>query len=129
MVCLTSKALTGDCGAIEEMRVAYAPPSSGPALPKQCPIVRNPGLAARVITYVPDDKAETIAAAFQRVVQSRSYERITARDALYTHGSAVVSRSLDKLLTKVMATQMEMGTSQFSSCGRKSAVLAFDQLP
>ena len=111
------------------MRVAYIAPYSGPTLLKQRPVVRNLSLAARVITYVSDDKAETIAAALQRVIQSRSYERITARNALQTYGSEAVSRSLDKLLTKVMAAQMEKGRSQFGSCGTKSAVLALDQLP
>ena len=48
------------------MRVAYIAPYSGPTLLKQRPIVRNLSLAARVITYVPDDKAETIAVALQR---------------------------------------------------------------
>jgi glycosyltransferase involved in cell wall biosynthesis len=55
------------------------------------------------ITYIPDNKAETIAAALKQVIESRSYERTATQGALQTYGPEAVSRSLDTLLSKVIA--------------------------
>ncbi len=74
------------------------------------------------ITYISDNKAETIAAALKQVIQSRCYERTAAQGALQTYGPGAVSKSLDNLLIKVMAAQTEKGRSQFGSCGTKSPV-------
>jgi hypothetical protein len=55
------------------------------------------------ITYMPDNKSETIAATLKQVIQGHDYERTAAQAALQTYGPEAVSRSLDKLLNKVMA--------------------------
>ena len=110
------------------MRVAYIAPYSGQ-------LCLNSVQSFEILVWLLGsssmflNKAETIAAALQRVIRSRSYDRTTARNALQTYGSEAVSRSLDKLHTKVMTAQMEKGRSQFGSCGTKSAILAYDQLP
>lgn len=78
------------------------------------------------ITYMPDNKAETIAATLRQVIQSRSYERTATQGAVQTYGPEAVSRSLDKLFTKVMAAQTErVGrnlAARTGNCGTKSAV-------
>jgi glycosyltransferase involved in cell wall biosynthesis len=64
----------------------------------------EPGLEGGM-SYMPDNKAETIAATLKRVIESRSYERTAAEAALQTYGPEAVSRSLDELLHKVMAVK------------------------
>jgi glycosyltransferase involved in cell wall biosynthesis len=54
------------------------------------------------ITYMPDNKAETIAATLKQVIQSRCYERTAAQAALQTYGPEAVLRSLDRLIQQVM---------------------------
>jgi glycosyltransferase involved in cell wall biosynthesis len=56
----------------------------------------------RGITYIPDNKAETIAAALKQVIQSRCYERTAAQGALQSYGPEAVSESLGRLLKQVM---------------------------
>jgi glycosyltransferase involved in cell wall biosynthesis len=52
----------------------------------------------RGITYLPDNRAETIAASLKQVIQSRLYERTAAEAALRSYGPAAVSRSLETLI-------------------------------
>jgi Glycosyl transferases group 1/Glycosyl transferase 4-like domain len=54
------------------------------------------------ITYMPDNKAETIAATLKQVIQGRCYERTAAQAALQTYGPEAVLRSLDRLVQQVM---------------------------
>ena len=54
------------------------------------------------ITYMPDNKAETIAATLKQVIESRSYERTAAQAALQTYGPEAVSKSLNKLVKQVL---------------------------
>jgi glycosyltransferase involved in cell wall biosynthesis len=56
------------------------------------------------ITYMNDNRPETIAATLQQVIRDRTYERTAGQAALQTYGPEAVSRSLDQLLIKVMAT-------------------------
>jgi glycosyltransferase involved in cell wall biosynthesis len=55
------------------------------------------------ITYMSDNTPAIIAATLQQVVRDRTYERTAGQAALQTYGPQAVSRSLDKLLNKVMA--------------------------
>ena len=55
------------------------------------------------ITYMNDNSPATIAATLQRVIRERDYERTAAEAAVQSYGPEAVSRSLDKLLNKVMA--------------------------
>jgi glycosyltransferase involved in cell wall biosynthesis len=55
------------------------------------------------ITYMPDNKPETIAATLKQVMECRLYERTAADAALQSYGPQAVSRLLDKFLTEVMA--------------------------
>ena len=76
------------------------------------------------ITYMPDNKAETIAATLKQVIESRSYKRTAAPAALETYGPEAILRSLDRLLKQVMAR----------STGKKGADVAnetpvFDRQP
>jgi glycosyltransferase involved in cell wall biosynthesis len=54
------------------------------------------------ITYMNDNSPATIAATLQRVIRNRDYERTAAEAAMQSYGPEAVSRSLDKLLNKVM---------------------------
>jgi glycosyltransferase involved in cell wall biosynthesis len=54
------------------------------------------------ITYMPDNKAETIAATLKQVIESRSYERTAAQAALQTYGPEAVSKSLNTLVKQVL---------------------------
>ena len=56
----------------------------------------------RGITYMPDNKAETIAAALQRVVDGRLFERTAAAAAEDAYGPSAVASALDKLLNEVV---------------------------
>jgi len=55
------------------------------------------------ITYMPDNKTETIAATLKQVIQGHNYECTATRAALESYGPQAVSRSLDNLLNKVIA--------------------------
>jgi len=55
------------------------------------------------ITYMPDNKPETIAATLKKVIEGRCYERTAAQAALQAYGSATVSQSLNGLLKQVTA--------------------------
>ena len=55
------------------------------------------------ITYMPDNKAETIAVTLKQVIEGRCYERTAADAALQTYGPEAVARSLDRILKEVMA--------------------------
>jgi Glycosyl transferases group 1/Glycosyl transferase 4-like domain len=66
----------------------------------------EPGIESG-ITYMPDNKAETIAATLKQVIEGRCYERTAAHEALQTYGPEAVSRSLDRLLKQVMALRVE----------------------
>jgi glycosyltransferase involved in cell wall biosynthesis len=54
------------------------------------------------ITYMPDNKAETIAGTLKHVIESRSYERTAAQAALQTYGPEAVSKSLNMLVKQVL---------------------------
>ena len=54
------------------------------------------------ITYMPDNKAETIAATLKRVTEGLGYERTAAEAALRSYGPEAVARSLDEFLAKVV---------------------------
>jgi glycosyltransferase involved in cell wall biosynthesis len=54
------------------------------------------------ITYMNDNSPATIAATLQRVIRNRHHERTAAEAAMQSYGPEAVSRSLDKLLNKVM---------------------------
>jgi glycosyltransferase involved in cell wall biosynthesis len=56
----------------------------------------------RGITYMNDNSPATIAATLQRVIRNRHHERTAAEAAMQSYGPEAVSRSLDKLLNKVM---------------------------
>jgi glycosyltransferase involved in cell wall biosynthesis len=53
------------------------------------------------ITYMPDNKAETIATTLKHVIESRSYERNATRAALQNYGPQAVANSLDDLVTEL----------------------------
>jgi hypothetical protein len=56
------------------------------------------------ITYMPDNSPETIATVIKRVIKERAYERTAMEAAQQMCGPAVVSKSLDELLSKVSTT-------------------------
>ena len=53
------------------------------------------------ITYMPDNKAETIATTLKQVIGSCSYERNASRAALQTYGPQTVANSLDNLVMEL----------------------------
>lgn len=65
------------------------------------------------ITYMPDNKPETIAATLKQVIEVRGYERTAAQALLQTYGPEAVSRSLDKLLNNVMTAERGKAGSEF----------------
>jgi glycosyltransferase involved in cell wall biosynthesis len=65
------------------------------------------------ITYMPDNKAETIAATLKQVIEVRGYERTAAQAVLQTYGPEAVSRSLDKILNNVMTAERRRTGSEF----------------
>lgn len=54
------------------------------------------------ITYMPDNKAETIAATLKQVIENCSYERTAAQAALETYGPDAVSTSLNTLVKQAL---------------------------
>jgi hypothetical protein len=54
------------------------------------------------ITYLPDNKAETIAATLKQVIESRSYERSGTQAALQTYGPEAIFKSLNLLVKQVL---------------------------
>jgi glycosyltransferase involved in cell wall biosynthesis len=62
----------------------------------------EPGIESG-ITYMPDNKAETIAVTLKQVIEGCGYERTAAHAALQTYGPEAVARSLDRLFKEVMA--------------------------
>jgi glycosyltransferase involved in cell wall biosynthesis len=71
------------------------------------------------ITYMPDNKPETIAATLKRVIEARSYERTAAQAVLQTCGPEAVSRSLDQVLHNVMAAERKKAGSEFGKSSSK----------
>ena len=59
----------------------------------------------RGITYISDNRPETIATALQRVIRERAFERTAAKAAEDTYGPPAVASSLNKLLGEVMLHQ------------------------
>jgi glycosyltransferase involved in cell wall biosynthesis len=59
------------------------------------------------ISYMPDNKAETIAATLKRVVTNRDYERTAMQAALQSYGPDAVARSLDNFLARVVVGERE----------------------
>src|SRR5206468_642212 len=55
----------------------------------------------RGITYMPDNKAETIATTLKQAIGNCSYERDASRAALQTYGPQAVANSLDNLVTDI----------------------------
>ena len=56
----------------------------------------------RGITYMSDNRPETIAATLQRVIGDRLFERTAAKAAEDVYGPAAVANSLNKLLNEVV---------------------------
>jgi glycosyltransferase involved in cell wall biosynthesis len=56
----------------------------------------------RGMTYMRDNKPETIATTLKQVIESRSYERSAAQAAQQTYGPEAVSKSLDMLVNQVL---------------------------
>ena len=56
----------------------------------------------RGMTYMRDNKPETIATTLKQVIESRSYERTAAQKALDAYGPETVSKALDQLIQQVM---------------------------
>src|SRR4029077_12988272 len=56
------------------------------------------------ITYMNDNSPATIAATLQRLIRERDFERTAPEAAVQSYGPQAVSRSFDKLLNKVMAS-------------------------
>ena len=54
------------------------------------------------ITYIADNKPETIASALKQVIENRSYDRTAADAALRSYGPDAVAESLEVLLRQVM---------------------------
>jgi glycosyltransferase involved in cell wall biosynthesis len=59
------------------------------------------------ITYMSDNTPAIIAATLQQIIRDRTYERTAAQAALQTYGPEAVSRSFDKLLSKVMSGRLK----------------------
>ena len=57
------------------------------------------------LTYIDDNKAETISASIKKVIEERRYERTVQKATLERYGPAAVSQSLDVFLDQVMITQ------------------------
>jgi hypothetical protein len=60
------------------------------------------------ITYMSDNRPETIAATLKQVIKDRCYERTAAKAALQAYGAEAVSKSLDKLLQQVANRRDQM---------------------
>jgi glycosyltransferase involved in cell wall biosynthesis len=56
----------------------------------------------RGMTYMRDNKPETIATTLKHVIESRSYERTAAQKARDAYGPETVSKALDQLIQQVM---------------------------
>ena len=54
------------------------------------------------ITYMPDNKPETIAATLRQVIETRQWEQRAAEFARNTYGPATVAKSLDDLIRQVV---------------------------
>jgi glycosyltransferase involved in cell wall biosynthesis len=67
------------------------------------------------ITYMPDNKAETIATTLKQVIESCSYDRNASRAALQTYGPQTVANSLDNLV-------MELASRRNNSDGASAAL-------
>jgi glycosyltransferase involved in cell wall biosynthesis len=59
------------------------------------------------ITYIPDNKAETIAAALKEVIAGLHYERTAAEAALKRYRPEAVAQSLDRFFAEVLAGKKE----------------------
>ena len=66
------------------------------------------------VTYIPNNRPETIATALKRVIENRAYERTATQTALQTYGSRAVSESLDKLLQQVTSRRVQTRESRMS---------------
>jgi hypothetical protein len=56
----------------------------------------------RGITYLPDNRPETIATTLERVIGERLFERTAAKAAEDVYGPAAVANGLNKLLNEVV---------------------------
>jgi glycosyl transferase family 1/glycosyl transferase family 4 len=65
----------------------------------------------RGITYMPDNKAQTIATTAKQVIQGHRYECTATQAALQSYGPEAVSRSLGKFFDNVMATGAGTGNN------------------
>jgi Glycosyltransferase len=66
------------------------------------------------VTYIPNNRPETIATALKRVIENRAYERTATQTALQTYGSRAVLESLDKLLQQVTSRRVQTRESRMS---------------
>ena len=65
----------------------------------------------RGITYMPNNKPETIAATLRQVIRDRDYDRTAADAASRGYGMEAVSKSLEGLIDEVMAFQKTRGAN------------------
>ena len=57
------------------------------------------------ISYLPDNRPETIATVMSKVILDRAFECTAARAALETYGPAAVSQSLERLIQEVLISK------------------------
>jgi glycosyltransferase involved in cell wall biosynthesis len=62
------------------------------------------------ITYMPDNKPQTVAATLKHVIESRSYGRTAAQAALQTYGPEAISKSLNMLVKQVLTRSAKTST-------------------
>jgi glycosyltransferase involved in cell wall biosynthesis len=67
------------------------------------------------ITYIPDNRPETIAASLKQVIETHSYKRTAVEAALAAYGPDAVAKSLDELFQKVVRGQTKGRTSEVGS--------------
>jgi hypothetical protein len=72
------------------------------------------------ITYIADNKPETIAATLKQVIRSHSYRRTAAQAALQTYGGPAVSKSLERLIRQAMNNRDRKTASSPASMKRLS---------
>jgi glycosyltransferase involved in cell wall biosynthesis len=73
------------------------------------------------ITYMPDNKAETIATTLKHVIGRCSYERNASRAALQTYGPQTVANSLDNLITELASRRNNSDDAGTALSSRGSA--------
>jgi glycosyltransferase involved in cell wall biosynthesis len=70
------------------------------------------------MSYMQDNKPETVARTLQQVIRDRAYERTAAEAASRGYGMEAVSKSLEALIDEVMAFQKTRGVNPAVTCLR-----------